>query len=437
MAANCGLSQTLRTALFFSLLGQENARPMSEVPAIVYVVDDSESVRESIDSLIRSAGLEVKVFGTAREYLEWQRPDTPSCLILDANLPGKSGLEVQRDLADLGIDIPIIFITGHGDISMSVRAMKAGAIDFFSKPFNNQHLLDAVQIGLERDRTRRFRNHIVLAREHRARRQPSSLFPDVRRDTFLQPAPGIGLQGVRTGSSSQTDGNLQNKLLLNLPDAELKLIFPRLVFLPLRTLDVLNEAGEAIEYGYFLNRGVASILNVMKDGKSVEIGLSGNEGFIGVPLLVGFESSPNRVTMQVEGNGFRIGGTELVLALRRCPTLQSRLHRYAQIVGLQSGQLAACNRLHLVEQRLARWLLMCQDRTSSALVPLTQELFAYLLGTNRSSITVAAGILQRAALISYISGRVTILNRVGLESAACECYGAMSQQAAKWDRESA
>ena len=224
---------------------------------------------------------------------------------------------------------------------------------------------------------------------------------------------------------------------MNLPDAECQLIFPRLVFVPLRQQDLLNEAGEPIRYGYFINSGLASILNVMEDGKSVEVGLSGHEGFVGVPLLVAFESSPSRVLVQIEGSAFRIGATALTELLAKCPTLQRRLQRYVQIVGLQSAQVAACNRLHQIEQRLARWLLMCQDRISSEFVPLTQEFLANMLGTRRSSVTVAAGILQRSGLISYTPGHVTILNRDGLESAACECYSAMLQQAAKWIEESA
>jgi CRP-like cAMP-binding protein len=234
------------------------------------------------------------------------------------------------------------------------------------------------------------------------------------------------------------DGNsLRNKLLLNLPDAESQNLFPHLVFLPLRTYDVLNETGELIKYGYFLNSGLASILNVMKDGKSVEVGLSGLEGFVGGPLLVGFESSPNRVIVQIEGSAFRVGASLLVQLLRRCSTLENRLQRYVQVVGLQSAQVAACNRLHPIEQRLARWLLMCQDRIGSEFVSLTQEFLANMLGTRRASVTVAAGMLQKARLISYTPGHVTILDRNGLESAACECYSAMLRQTSKWNKESA
>jgi CRP-like cAMP-binding protein len=230
---------------------------------------------------------------------------------------------------------------------------------------------------------------------------------------------------------------LLNEMLQDLPDREYQLVCPLLVYVPLRTHDVLNETGEPIRYGYFINSGLASILNVMEDGKSVEVGVSGRDGFVGVPLLVGFESSPSRVIMQIEGSAFRVRALALVDLLPACPVLDERLQRYVQIMGLQSAQLAACNRLHQIERRLARWLLMCQDRTGSEFVPLTQEALASILGTQRSSITLAAGLIQKSGSISYTPGHVKILNRGQLESAACECYGALMQQTSKWYRESA
>jgi FixJ family two-component response regulator len=120
--------------------------------SIVYVVDDDFSVREAIKSLIRSVGLRVETFGTAQEFLHSARPDAPGCVVLDVRLPGLSGLDLQRELAANGINLPVIFITGHGDIPMSVRAMKAGALEFLTKPFRDQDLLDAIQQALERDR---------------------------------------------------------------------------------------------------------------------------------------------------------------------------------------------------------------------------------------------------------------------------------------------
>jgi FixJ family two-component response regulator len=125
---------------------------MNSVDAIVYVIDDDESIREALKSLMRSVGLTVQTFASAHEFLESRRLDVPACLILDVRMPGLSGLDLQRDLSEANIRIPIIFITGHGDIPMSVRAMKAGAVEFLTKPFRDQDLLDALQQALERDR---------------------------------------------------------------------------------------------------------------------------------------------------------------------------------------------------------------------------------------------------------------------------------------------
>jgi RNA polymerase sigma factor (sigma-70 family) len=124
-------------------------------PSVVYILDDDASVRDALKSLIRSVGLRVELFGSAQEFLQWQRPAVPSCLVLDVRLPGTSGLDLQHQLEDANIHIPVIFITGHGDIPMSVSAMKAGAVEFLTKPFRDQDLLDAIQLALDRDRARR------------------------------------------------------------------------------------------------------------------------------------------------------------------------------------------------------------------------------------------------------------------------------------------
>ena len=123
--------------------------------AIVFVIDDDPSVRDALDDLLASIGLEVQSFGSTQEFLRSKRPDAPGCLVLDIRMPGLSGLDFQHEIAKLNIHLPVIFITGHGDIAMSVRAMKAGAIEFLTKPFRDQDLLDAIQLGIEKDRARR------------------------------------------------------------------------------------------------------------------------------------------------------------------------------------------------------------------------------------------------------------------------------------------
>ena len=138
---------------------------MGEQQPVVFVIDDDPSVRDALAGLLRSVGLEVQSFVSAQEFLQSKRPDAPGCLVLDVRLPGRSGLDFQRELAESGIHLPIVFITGHGDIPMSVRAIKAGAIEFLTKPFHDQELLDAIQLGIERDRSRR-RDAAATARLH-------------------------------------------------------------------------------------------------------------------------------------------------------------------------------------------------------------------------------------------------------------------------------
>jgi FixJ family two-component response regulator len=128
---------------------------MTETDAVVFVVDDDAPVRESLKNLIGSVGLRAELFASTQEFLRSKRPDVPSCLVLDVRLPGLSGLDLQKRITEAGMEIPIIFVTGHGDIPMSVRAMKAGAVEFLTKPFRDQDLLDAIQLALERDRKAR------------------------------------------------------------------------------------------------------------------------------------------------------------------------------------------------------------------------------------------------------------------------------------------
>jgi CRP-like cAMP-binding protein len=227
---------------------------------------------------------------------------------------------------------------------------------------------------------------------------------------------------------------LRNSLLLNLPTAERNGVRERIEMVPLTVRSVLHEPGEPMEFAYFVNSGCASILNVMSDGKSVEVGLVGSEGFVGSPLLAGFRTSPTRAIMQVGGAGFRISAQDLQSSLREFPRLGDDLGRYTQELAIQAMQTAACNRLHEVEQRLARWLLMTQDRVGDSF-ELTQEFIAHMLGTRRATVTITAGILQKAGLISYRRGRVRIKNRPGLEVGSCECYSAIQRHISAWRRD--
>lgn len=236
--------------------------------------------------------------------------------------------------------------------------------------------------------------------------------------------------------SSDGDGNhIHNEILLGLPPNESDLLFPKLEFVRLMTHHVLHEPGDTLKSAFFCDSGLVSILSVFPDGKSVEVGLVGKEGFIGVPLVAGFRTASTRAIIQIEATAFRVNSETLVAILRQSATLERRLQQFAQVMAMQSTQIAACNRLHEVDERLGRWLLMTADRIGSNSVPLTQEFLAQMLGTRRSSVTVAAGILQKAGLIAHTRGDVEIIDRPKLEDAACECYGIMRLQMEKWRAE--
>jgi len=224
---------------------------------------------------------------------------------------------------------------------------------------------------------------------------------------------------ARKDSDGKAIGNL---ILLALPRQESTRLFPLLEFVRLNLHHVMHEAGEVIKSAYFMNNGLGSVLTVQPDGKSVEVGLIGKEGFVGSPLAFGFKTSPLRVVVQADATAYRVDVPTLRKILPECPELERLIQRFAMILAMQSTQLAACNRLHDVEERLARWLLMSQDRIGNGTMPLTQEFLGQMLGTRRSSVSVAASILQKAGMITYTRGNVTILDKPKLAEAACDCY---------------
>jgi CRP-like cAMP-binding protein len=236
----------------------------------------------------------------------------------------------------------------------------------------------------------------------------------------------------------RVDGDMKsvpNEILLALSADDCHEMLSELELVRLKLHQVLHEPGETMKSAYFVNSGLISVLAVQPDGKSVEVGLVGKEGFIGMPLIVGFRSSPTRTITQGDGTAYRCEAGKLKEFVRRLPELAKQLHRFGQKLAMQSTQIAACNRLHDVEERLARWIVMSQDRLLADKLPLTQEFLGQMPGTRRSSVTVAAGMLQKAGLISYTGGSATILNRQKLESAACDCYGIVQRQLKEWDKE--
>jgi CRP-like cAMP-binding protein len=238
--------------------------------------------------------------------------------------------------------------------------------------------------------------------------------------------------------AASDDGHhsIANTILLGLPRRERALLLSKSEFLTLAARTILAEMSEQIESCYFLNSGVVSIIQLMKDGKSVEVGLTGREGFVGLPIIVGYRTSPTRAIVQIEATGYKIGVQDLKNTLGSCPKLNEALQRYSQELAIQANQIAACNRLHEVDERLARWLLMSQDRVGKSTFRLTQEFISHMLGTRRASVTVAAGILQKAGLIKYTRGNVTIEDRAGLKAASCECYEGIIRQIESWHKDS-
>lgn len=221
---------------------------------------------------------------------------------------------------------------------------------------------------------------------------------------------------------------IANRIVAALPEEEYQHLVPHLEPVTLRFKQPLYEPNAPIRFGFFPASGMISLLTLMRDGATVEVGLIGNEGFLGTPILLGVEATPNRAIVQIAGHAFRIKAEVLPTILSQTPRLELMLRRFVQAQAFQLGQSAACNRLHEVEERLARWLLMARDRAGSDLIPLTHELLAEMLGSRRSTVTVAAGALQRAGFIEYSRRRVRILNRMGLENRACECYEITRQQ---------
>jgi CRP-like cAMP-binding protein len=236
------------------------------------------------------------------------------------------------------------------------------------------------------------------------------------------------LRVVQAGERTNPQGKpVSNRLLLALPDSEYRAIRPGLEFLDLPHHRSLYEPNRKIEFIYFPNSGLISLVVVMENGKTVEVGVLGNEGCAGVPSIFGLVRSPIREVVQITGDGFKLKVAALQQSLRSSPDLQALLGRYSMILGMQISQTAACNRLHGIDHRLARWLLMAQDRVDAGFVAITHDFLATMLGTDRPSVSLAAGNLQRREIIDYARGAVQVLNRKKLEESACECYQAIQQ----------
>jgi CRP-like cAMP-binding protein len=215
----------------------------------------------------------------------------------------------------------------------------------------------------------------------------------------------------------------QNRLLASLPTEAYRQLHPHLVPLELTYRLTLYEANQPIPFLYFVNTGVASLINSMKNGQAAEVGTIGNEGVVGMPVVFGDATSLTSVYIQVPGSGLKIKSSAFREIMRENEPLRTSMFHYAHAFFNQVAQNAACNLFHPIEQRCCRWLLTTRDRMQSDCFPLTQEFLAMMLGVQRTGVTHAAANLQRAGLIEYTRGNVKILDRVSLEQHSCECYG--------------
>jgi CRP-like cAMP-binding protein len=221
---------------------------------------------------------------------------------------------------------------------------------------------------------------------------------------------------------------IRNRLLAALPPADFAALADHLQPAQLELKQVLYEPGRTIQTVYFPEGGMVSHVIPLDNGHSVEVGLVGREGLAGLAALLGAERATTEAMVQMEAPAWRIRADELRAAFERSAALRALLLRYMQAFHAQVAQTAACNAQHGVDVRLARWLLMQHDRAEQDEFPMTHEFLAFMLGTRRPSISMAAAVLQKLGAVRYAQGRMTVLDRAGLETAACECYGVVQEQ---------
>ena len=222
---------------------------------------------------------------------------------------------------------------------------------------------------------------------------------------------------------SKKNPPIKNLILAALPRREYERMLPDLELIALPLEVTLYKSGDFIEHVYFPNGGVVSLITHMKSGPAIEVGLIGVDGMVGIPVLLGDKIAFEEAVVQIEGSALRMKSEKLKDRLKKAHNpLLTQLLLYTRTLMKQVAQTAACNRLHTVEKRLARWLLMCHDRVDANELPLTQEFISNMLGMRRASVGSAAGGLQEEGVIRYSRGRITVLNRAKLEDSACECY---------------
>lgn len=227
-----------------------------------------------------------------------------------------------------------------------------------------------------------------------------------------------------SGGAERTVGGrrVENVVLLRLPEAEFRELELHLEFVELKNADRVEQGGDRIGAVYFLNTGIGSMLIETSDGRSVEVGLVGHEDMIGLPVAAGLDEFTYTVIIQVPGNGYSMQADVLKELLPRCPELQRMLLRRLAIRSIELAQNAACNRLHNIKQRLARWLLLTHDRLDSDLIRTTHDFLSRMVGTDRPTVTLAVAEFEREGIIRPGRGSILIEDRRKLEERSCECY---------------
>jgi CRP-like cAMP-binding protein len=248
---------------------------------------------------------------------------------------------------------------------------------------------------------------------------------------LVMAAPSIQAETHVRDKSAPTQSataGIRNLILTLLPPKELEAVLDRSEMVKIQSKEVVYRRNEPIRYIHFPEDCVVSLITELDNGDSVEAMTVGRDGFAGIAVFHGVTSSRLKAIGQITGESRRIGADDFIRLARECENLNRLLHRYSQFVFETVSQSAACNRLHVIEQRCARWLLMSEDRVGRNHFDLTQEFLAEMLGVRRPGVTVAMGVLEKAGLISHGRGTITVTDRVGLEEASCECYKTIKQR---------
>ena len=246
--------------------------------------------------------------------------------------------------------------------------------------------------------------------------------------TSIQTESQVRSESVSTQSAA---ADSRNRILGLLPAEELEAVLERSEMVTIQSKQIIYRRDEPIRHVYFPENCVASLITELDDGDSVEAMTVGCDGFAGIAVFHGVSSSRLKAIGQITGESRRIEAEAFAELARDCENLNRLLHRYSQFVFESVSQSAACNRLHVIEQRCARWLLMSEDRVGRSHFDLTQEFLAEMLGVRRPGVTVAMGVLEKAGLISHSRGNITVADRAGLEEASCECYKTIKQRQAE------